>query len=33
MLLSKDEIGVMGNSLIELREELLKVAEEYTIID
>ena len=28
MLLSKDEIGVMGNSLIELREELIKVVEE-----
>ncbi len=28
MLSSKDEIGVMGNSLIELREELIKVVEE-----
>ncbi|MGH4124605.1 MAG: methyl-accepting chemotaxis protein [Clostridium sp.] len=28
MLLSKDEIGVMGNSLIELREELIKVIDE-----
>ncbi|MBZ9622033.1 methyl-accepting chemotaxis protein [Clostridium sp. FP2] len=28
MLLSKDEIGVMGNSLIELREELIKVVDE-----
>jgi len=28
MLLSKDEIGVMGNSLIELRQELIKVVEE-----
>lgn len=28
MLLSKDEIGVMGNSLIELRKELIKAVEE-----
>ncbi|MGH4123662.1 MAG: methyl-accepting chemotaxis protein [Clostridium sp.] len=28
MLLSKDEIGVMGKGLIELREELIKVVEE-----
>ena len=28
MLLSKDEIGVMGNSIIELRQELIKVVEE-----
>ncbi|MBU3189963.1 methyl-accepting chemotaxis protein [Clostridium bowmanii] len=28
MLLSKDEIGIMGNSLIELRKELIKVVEE-----
>lgn len=28
MLLSKDEIGIMGNSLIELREELIKVVYE-----
>lgn len=28
MLLSKDEIGIMGNSLIEFREELIKVVEE-----
>ena len=28
MLSNKDEIGVMGNGLIELREELIKVVEE-----